>query len=138
MFGEKERNLRVIEQNPTTLLDRGCQFEGKLTFEGSVQINGKFRGEIFSDGTLVIGEGAEVEGKIEIDSVIISGQVNGTIHAKRKIEMHPPAFVQADIITQALVVQDGAVFEGNCSMGKRQGERQEPESASLYDFGSGN
>ena len=50
MFGDRERSLRVVDENPTTLLDRGCRFEGKLTFEGSVQINGVFRGEIFSDG----------------------------------------------------------------------------------------
>ncbi len=128
MFGEKERSLRVIEQNPTTLLDQGCQFEGKLTFEGSVQINGKFRGEIFSDGTLVIGDGADVEGKIEIDTIIISGHLRGTIVAKSKIEMLPPASVKADISTPALAVQEGAVFEGNCSMGKKNAY-EEPVAA---------
>ena len=135
MFGEKERPLRVLDQNPTTLLDQGCQFEGKLTFEGSVQINGKFRGEIFSEGTLVIGEGADVAGKIEIETVIISGQVNGTIQAKRKIEMLPPAVVRADIVTCSLVVEEGATFEGNCTMGKQEAQSQEP-AASVLDFGS--
>ena len=135
MFGEKERPLRVVDQNPTTLLDRGCHFEGKLTFEGSVQINGKFRGEIFSEGTLVIGEGADVAGKIDIDTVVISGQVNGSLHAKRKIEMLPPAIVRADIVTSSLVVEEGAVFEGNCSMGKQEAQSQEP-AASVLDFGS--
>ena len=135
MFGEKERSLRVIDQEPTTLLDRGCQFEGKLTFEGSVQINGRFRGEIFSEGTLIIGEGADVEGKIEIDTVLISGQVNGTIVAKHKIEMRPPAVVRANITTNGLAVEEGAVFEGNCSMGKREVVRSEP-TASVLDFGS--
>jgi len=135
MFGEKERSLRVVDQEPTTVLDRGCQFEGKLTFEGSVQINGKFRGEIFSEGVLIIGEGADVEGKIEIDTVLISGQVNGTIVAKHKIEMHPPAVVRADITTNGLAVEEGAVFEGNCTMGKAVGRPSEA-SASVLDFGS--
>ncbi len=121
MFGgDRERSLRVINENPTTLLDRGCRFEGKLTFEGSVQINGAFRGEIFSDGILVIGEGAEVEGKIEVDCVSIRGKVNGTIHARTRIEMYPPAEVYGDITAPALVVQEGAVFDGNCSMGRKQ------------------
>jgi cytoskeletal protein CcmA (bactofilin family) len=134
MFGEKERPLRMLEQNTTTLLDRGCQFEGKLTFEGNVQINGKFRGEIFSDGTLVIGEGADVEGTIEIDTVVISGQVNGTIHAKRKIEMNPPAIVRGDITAPALVIQEGAFFEGNCSMGKKvSGTMEQP---TVYEMSS--
>jgi cytoskeletal protein CcmA (bactofilin family) len=135
MFGEKDRNLRMVEPSTTTILDQGCQFEGKLTFEGSVQINGKFRGEIFSDGTLIIGDGADVEGTIEIDTVLISGQVNGTIRAKRKIEMHPPAWVRAEITTSSLVVEEGAVFEGNCSMGKKQRETipREP-AAAVFDF----
>jgi cytoskeletal protein CcmA (bactofilin family) len=125
MFGDKERNLKVVESQATTLLDQGSQFEGKLTFEGTVQINGKFRGEIFSSGILIIGDGAEIEGKIEIDTIVISGQVTGHIVAKRKIEMLPPAVVKADIITSALAIQEGALFEGNCSMGKKQVQSEE-------------
>ena len=70
MFGE--RLLKNSEEEEiTTLLDQGAQFEGKLTFDGSVQINGKFRGEIFSNGHLFIGEGADVEATIEVNSISI-------------------------------------------------------------------
>ena len=120
MFGEKERSLKIVEGETLTLLDRDAQFEGKLTFEGKVQINGKFRGEIFSEGTLVIGEGAVVDAKIEIDTVIIQGQVNGSIQAKSRIEMHPPAVVKGDIASPGLVISDGALFGGSCSMGRDQ------------------
>lgn len=105
-----------------TLLDKDAQFEGKLTFEGQVQINGKFRGEIFSDGTLIIGEGAEVDAQIDIDTVIIQGNVNGAISAKTRIEMHPPAVVKGDIASPGLVISEGAIFEGSCSMGRDQGQ----------------
>lgn len=135
MFGgDRERSLRVINENPTTLLDRGCRFEGKLTFEGSVQINGSFRGEIFSDGILVIGEGAEVEGKIEVDCVSIRGKVNGTIHARTRIEMYPPAEVYGDITAPALIVQEGAVFDGNCSMGRKQIADYSETNDNVFDF----
>lgn len=120
MFGDKDRALKIIDGETMTLLDKDAQFEGKLTFEGRVQINGKFRGEIFSDGTLVIGEGAEVDAKIEIDTVIIQGKVSGSIDAKRRIEMHSPAVVQGDISSPGLVVSEGAVFEGSCSMGRNR------------------
>lgn len=122
MFGEKERSLKVIEGEPQTLLDSDAQFEGKLTFEGKVQINGKFRGEIFSAGTLIIGEGAEVDAQIEIDTAIIKGQVSGFIRAKSRIEMHPPAVVKGDIASPGLVISEGAIFEGSCSMGRDQGQ----------------
>lgn len=135
MFGDKERSLRVIDENPTTLLDRGCRFEGKLTFEGSVQINGVFRGEIFSEGYLVIGEGAEIEGKIEVDCVSIRGKVNGTIQARSRIEMYPPAEVYGDITAPALIVQEGAIFDGNCSMGQRKAvEYEVPSTNNVFDF----
>ncbi len=123
MFGDKDRALKLVSEDAMTVLDKGAEFDGKLTFEGKVQINGKFRGEVFSEGTLIIGEGAEVDAKIEIDTVIIQGQVTGNIVAKRRIEMHPPAVVKGDIISPGLVVSEGAVFEGNCSMGREAGGR---------------
>lgn len=122
MFGEKERSLKLLDGQPMTLLNQDAQFEGKLTFEGKVQINGKFRGEIFSEGTLIIGEGAEVDGQIDIDTVLIQGRVNGTIQAKTRIEMHPPAVVKGDIASPSLVISDGAIFEGSCSMGRDKGQ----------------
>ncbi|MCP5468613.1 MAG: polymer-forming cytoskeletal protein [Deltaproteobacteria bacterium] len=116
MFGEK--NLKLVDEEPQTLLDKDAEFEGKLTFEGSVQINGKFQGEIFSSGVLIIGEGAEVDARVEIDTIIIQGKFTGKIKAKRRIEMHPPALVKGDISSPGLVIGEGAIFEGNCSMGK--------------------
>ncbi len=133
MFGEKERSLRVVEQTAKSILDRNCEFHGKLTFEGSVQINGRFRGEIFSDGTLIVGEDADIEGTIEIATVVICGRVQGTIHATRKIEMRPPAYVQATIRTPALAVEEGAVYEGNCTMGKIAVESVAPDPDALIE-----
>ena len=77
----------------TTLLGRGASFEGKLTFDGTVRIDGRFKGEVFSDDTLVIGEGAVVEAEIEIGEVIIQGTVVGNVKAKRSIEIHAPGRV---------------------------------------------
>ena len=121
MFGEK--TMREIQgSGPISgLLDKGCEFEGKLTFEGTVRINGKFSGEIFSEGTLIVGEGASLDGKIDVGSVIIHGEVKGTLKAKDRIEMHTPAIVEGDITAQTLVIDEGVIFEGSCSMGKKAG-----------------
>ncbi len=134
MFGDKDRSLKIVDHSPSTLLDRGCRFEGKLTFEGTVQINGNFRGEIFSDGTLIIGEGANVEGKLEVENAIISGQVMGTIVAKQKIEMHPPSLVRGDITAPALVIEEGSLFEGNCSMGIRKQQETAEVVNGAFEF----
>lgn len=117
MFGEKSLKL-VSDETTYTILERGAQFEGKLTFSGKVQINGKFQGEVFAEGSLVIGEGAEVRGDLQVDSAVIHGRFEGKIRAKSRIEMHPPAHVLGEIRSPSLVISDGALFEGHCSMGQ--------------------
>jgi len=100
----------------TTLLGRGAAFEGKLTFDGTVRIDGRFKGEVFSDDVLVIGEGAHVEAEIDIGEVIIQGTVVGNIKAKRSIEIHAPGRVKGDLHTPSLQVDKGVVFEGRSFM----------------------
>jgi cytoskeletal protein CcmA (bactofilin family) len=99
-----------------TLLGRGSEFEGKLTFEGTVRIDGKLSGEIFSDDVLVVGEGAEVHAEIDIGEIIIQGSVVGNIRAKRGVEIHAPGRVRGDITTPSLQIDKGVIFEGRSYM----------------------
>ncbi len=123
MFGDKNEAVRFtgsdIPSEISTVLDKESAFEGKMTFEGTVLINGKFKGEIFSEGNLVVGEGGYVEGTIEIGNIQIQGEVRGNIVAKERIEINAPAVVTGDIAAPSLIIKEGAVFEGNCSMGRR-------------------
>ena len=100
----------------TTLLGRGATFEGKLTFEGTVRIDGKFKGEVFSDDVLVIGEGAHVEAEMDVGEIIIQGTVVGNIKAKRSIEIHAPGRVKGDVHTPSLQIDKGVIFEGRSFM----------------------
>jgi len=100
----------------TTLLGRGAVFEGKLTFEGTVRIDGRFKGEVFSDDVLVIGDGAQVEATIDVGEVIIQGTVVGNITAKRSIEIHAPGRVKGDLHTPSLQIDKGVIFEGRSFM----------------------
>jgi cytoskeletal protein CcmA (bactofilin family) len=105
-----------VQGEITTLLGRGATFDGKLTFEGTVRIDGKFKGEVFSDDTLVIGEGAHVEAEIDIGEVIIQGTVVGNIKAKRSIEIHAPGKVKGDLHSPMLQIDKGVIFEGRSFM----------------------
>ncbi|HVU52578.1 MAG TPA: polymer-forming cytoskeletal protein [Polyangia bacterium] len=100
----------------TTLLGRGSEFEGKLSFEGTVRVDGKLSGEIFTDDVLIIGEGAEVNAEISVGAIIIEGTVHGNIHAKRSVEIHTPARVRGNISTPSLSIDKGVTFDGNCQM----------------------
>jgi cytoskeletal protein CcmA (bactofilin family) len=99
-----------------TLLGRGSEFEGKLTFEGTVRIDGKLSGEIFSDDVLVVGEGAEVHAQIDIGEIIVQGTIVGNIKAKRSVEIHAPGKIRGDITTPSLQIDKGVIFEGRCYM----------------------
>ncbi|MFT3696246.1 MAG: polymer-forming cytoskeletal protein [Kofleriaceae bacterium] len=108
----------------TTLLGRGASFEGKLTFEGTVRIDGRFKGEVFSEDVLVIGDGAHVEATIDVGEVIIQGTVVGNITAKRSIEIHAPGKVKGDLHTPALQIDKGVIFEGRSFMEQALQNRQ--------------
>ncbi len=99
-----------------TLLGKGSEFEGKLTFEGTVRVDGKLSGEVFSDDVLVVGEGAELHAEIEIGEIIVQGTIIGNIRAKRAVEIHAPGKVKGDITTPSLQIDKGVIFEGKCFM----------------------
>lgn len=99
-----------------TLLGKGSEFEGKLTFEGQVRIDGKFNGQIFTKDVLVIGDGARVQAEINAGTVIINGTVEGNVRASQLIELHAPARVKGNLETPALTMDRGVVFEGTSKM----------------------
>ncbi len=114
------------------LLGKGSQFEGKLTFEGTVRIDGRFKGEIFSDDVLIIGEGAEVEAEIKVNRVVVYGQVRGNVVAPGGVNLHAPARLVGSISTRSLTIDEGVVFEGTCHMeaqGAPQGKPAAPAAA---------
>ncbi len=98
------------------LLGKGSEFEGKLTFEGTVRIDGKFKGEIFSDDVLIIGEGAEVEAEIKVNRVVVYGHVRGNVTAPGGVSLHAPAKLNGSIATRSLKIDEGVIFEGACHM----------------------
>lgn len=98
------------------LLGRGSEFEGKLTFEGTVRIDGKFSGEIHTNDVLVIGEGAKISAEISAGSVVVNGEVQGNIKAKTSIELHQPARVRGNLEAPTLSIDKGVIFEGSCKM----------------------
>lgn len=102
-------------------LDAGGHFKGELRFETTFRVDGKLTGTVVSEGTLMIGEGGEVEGEIRVGQVVVSGIVRGTIHATRRVQLCATGQLLADIHTPALVVEDGGRFEGQCAMVREEG-----------------
>jgi cytoskeletal protein CcmA (bactofilin family) len=97
-------------------LDRGSKITGKISFEGPALIDGEVDGEIDAKGKLTIGESAVVTAQIRAASVSVAGKVSGDIVATQRIEFRSSAKVSGNITAPALSVQDGALFEGYCSI----------------------
>ena len=102
-----------------TLLGAGTRYQGKLFFEGRARIDGEFEGEVFSEGLLVVGEEASIKGAIRVHTLIVrGGKIDGDIHATELVELHAPAQVRGDILTKALFMDKGVLFDGSCVMGE--------------------
>jgi cytoskeletal protein CcmA (bactofilin family) len=102
--------------NLTAFIDQGSEFEGKLNFKDTVRIDGRFRGEITSENTLLVGESGEIEATIDSQSVVVCGVVSGNINAGRQVVLHKGARMDGDISTPSIVIEEGAIFNGQLSM----------------------
>ncbi|MGH1348288.1 MAG: bactofilin family protein [Nannocystales bacterium] len=100
----------------TTILGQGSSFEGKLTFEGAVRIDGAFKGEIRTQGTLIVGETADIRAEIEGAHVVVHGAVHGDIRALEAVELRTPARVRGNIASPSVEIEKGARFDGSCIM----------------------
>lgn len=128
LFGNEKRDTialpkeeRVVSARTGelhTLLGKGSEFDGKLSFEGQVRIDGKYTGHITTKDVLVIGESAKVNAEIMAGTVIINGTVEGVIRATQTVELHPPARVKGTIETPSMSMEKGVIFEGTTKMGE--------------------
>src|SRR5207244_8702286 len=92
------------------------QFDGKLTFEGTVRIDGTFTGEISTNDMLIIGEGAKGTADITCGSVVVNGEVNGNIKASEMVELHKSAKVKGEVATPSFMVEECVMFDGAAKM----------------------
>ena len=98
------------------ILGRGSRFEGKLSFEGSVRIDGVFVGDIVSEGHLIVGPGASVDGQVQVGSAEVSGALKGSLHTAGLLELRESAQVAGELVVGTLRVDPGAVFDGTVKM----------------------
>lgn len=100
----------------TGFLDQGVRLEGTLELPGTFRLDAQVHGNIVSSDSLILGEGARVEGQIEGNRLIISGHFDGVIFAKGQVEIHAKGVVTGEIHTPCLVIEVGGIFDGQCHM----------------------
>jgi len=102
----------------TAVIDEGSEIEGKFTFSGTAMLNGKFKGEIVSNDTLIIGEKGVVNATIRAGVILVRGEVVGNAQATERVEMKETARFFGDVEAPVVVMEEGVLFEGHCRMTK--------------------
>ena len=101
----------------STFLGPGASVDGTLEFQGTIRLDGKVTGNIKSnEGTLIVGEKAFVDARVEVGIAVIMGEVKGTVDATERIEVYPPGRVIGDIQAPVISIDEGGMFNGNCVM----------------------
>jgi cytoskeletal protein CcmA (bactofilin family) len=113
----KSTSYEGTRSDEATVISKGVKIEGKLSCSGNIRLDGEVQGDISSEGVVIIGENGKVNGQINADSITIGGRVAGTVRAKDKVVLEAKANLKGDIITKILMVEAGAIFNGNTKMG---------------------
>lgn len=112
---------------PSTLIAEGSEIEGKFTFSGTATVNGRLRGEIVSNDSLVVGEKGVVNASIRAGVIHISGEVVGDVIASERLELHGRCRVYGDVEAPIVIIEEGALLEGQCRMGRSRPVEVSPQ-----------
>ena len=104
-----------------TIIGEGTVFEGTITVPHSVRIDGSFKGKIETAEILTVGNSGVVEADIIAKSAIVGGKIVGNLTVEDRVELEANSSLIGDIHTKDLIINEGAVFHGNCSMEKIEG-----------------
>lgn len=102
----------------------GVTFKGNIRYQGTIRIDGRFEGEIATDGVLIVGEKAVVTAKIEAGTISSQGRITGDINAKEKVKLMGSATFEGTVKTPSISIDEGVIFNGTCRMSK-DGESKE-------------
>jgi len=101
-------------------------YTGKLSFQGAVRIDGVFTGEIESEGVLIVGKDARVDGRLRVGEFVLSGNFTGEAHIAQRTTIHKTGVFTGNIRTRDLAVEEGAVLEGEIRMRNLEEVQQLP------------
>lgn len=109
----------------STIIGKNCKLTGDVNVEDSIRIDGSVQGNIICQGTVVLGEGSEVNGNIEAQYLICGGKHNGNVKVSEKAEFSSTAEQMGDVTTRVITIDEDAVFQGNCRVMAKEAENKE-------------
>ena len=112
MLSKKGELQKVTIDESKTVLGSNAVFKGELNFKNTLCIDGEFEGKLTTSGKLIVAEEGAVLADIEAGIVICKGKIRGNIIASQKVELHSTGKILGDVLSPALMIELGAVFNG--------------------------
>ena len=109
-------NMKKDDVQIKAYMGEDTVFNGSLTFEGTVRIDGKFEGQVITEDTLIVGQTGYLKAEISAGTVVCVGRVEGTVIASKKIEIHSTSKVVGNVKSPAIYIELGGVLDGSCDM----------------------
>jgi cytoskeletal protein CcmA (bactofilin family) len=104
-----------------TIIGKGTKIEGSMEVAQSIRIDGSFKGTLNASDTLIVGSSGElIDVTIKIKNAIIGGVVKGNVIASNKVTLESTSRLEGDLTAKLLIIEEGALFSGNCTSGDRQ------------------
>ncbi len=119
-----KKDLKEVEElsNSSNIIGKGTILEGSLETYGNVRVEGKVIGNIKTKSKAAFGHSSQVEGNVLAQNAEIAGHISGTVEITEQLVLKPSAVIDGDIITNRLIVESGASFNGKCKMGVKSKE----------------
>jgi len=100
----------------TSLLSKEVKIEGDIQGSENLQVEGRFKGTIKLAGDVFVGPTGVVDADIEADNVVIQGQINGNVLARKQLQIQSSGKLLGDCTAQSIDIKEGAMFEGRSKM----------------------
>lgn len=116
MFNSGKRTTPIDNEKIDTLIGKNTNMEGTVKAEGTIRIDGRVDGGLNITGNVIIGEESVIKGNIQADNAFIAGAVEGNVTATNQLHITHTAKLYGDIAVKSIVIDEGAVFVGNCKI----------------------
>ncbi len=123
MFEKKLDNMEKVE----TIIGSGVKVEGTFAASGNVIVKGEVQGSLETKGDLRVEEGAVINAEVKAGNAYVAGRIKGNLTVEEKLSLASQANVEGDIKCSSLLVEEGAVINGRCTMGQGAEITEEPE-----------
>lgn len=122
-FRKKNSVISTNIEKVDTIIGKGTVFQGTINANGTVRIEGEYKGEIRAKGDVIIGNDGRVEATVEARNVVVAGHLHGNIQAQGKVDLASTAKLYGDMRVKNLLIEEGAIFKGNCIMDREDQEK---------------